>query len=58
MEVPCLAQELKLTKIVLTTCYSTTLTIVPLFTHGKFATLKSGIYSIVIGKPTDQKSPH
>ena len=53
----CIAQELKLRSA---TCYSTTLTIVPLITHGTFATLKSGIYSIVIGKPTDQKNlaPH
>src|SRR4029434_11004482 len=51
-----IAQELKLRSA---TCYST-LTIVPLITHGTFAILKSGIYSIVIGMPTDQKNlaPH
>ena len=37
------------------TCYSTILTTVQLMTHGKFAKLKSGIYSIVTGKPTDHK---
>src|SRR4029434_10854310 len=48
----CIAQELKLRSA---TSYSTTLTIVPLITHGKSATLKSGIYSIVMGKPTIKK---
>ena len=36
-------------------CYSTILTTVPLITQGQFATLKSGIYGTVTGKPTDKK---